>query len=66
MRDSYDEIYQPMLSGIKCFISIILLLFLLNNKGMDAQDRLELGGFVGTSYYMGDLNSMGHLSLIHI
>ena len=66
MRDSYDEIYQPMLSGIKCFISIILLLFLLNNKGMDAQDRLELGGFVGTSYYMGDLNSMGHLVNAHL
>ncbi len=55
-----------MLSRIKCFISIILLLFLLDSTQLTAQYRLELGGFVGTSYYMGDLNAMAPFANPHI
>ncbi|MCG8582390.1 MAG: porin family protein [Bacteroidales bacterium] len=36
---------------------MIVLAFLAQNSGTYAQDRLELGAFVGTSYYFGDLST---------
>ena len=38
------------------FLTVFFLLAIINIGTTDAQDRLELGGFVGTSYYMGDFN----------
>ncbi len=35
---------------------LIGMLFLANKQLVKAQDRLELGGFIGTSYYFGDLS----------
>jgi len=55
-----------MLSRKKHLLGLWVLLFLLNNIQMLAQDRLELGGFVGTSYYMGDLNAMGQFTNPHL
>lgn len=42
-----------MAKASKCFL---LVLFLMLAKESVAQDRIELGGFAGTSYYFGDLN----------
>ncbi len=37
--------------------SVFLLVFLAPNKEVFAQDRLEIGGFAGASYYFGDLST---------
>ncbi len=42
-------------SNTKMLLCIHVIFFMLGNK-LYAQDRIELGGFLGTSYYFGDLN----------
>jgi hypothetical protein len=41
--------------SIKALLIALILAMAINFNGF-AQDRIELGGFVGTSYYLGDLN----------
>jgi len=54
-----------MLSKLIRFWGVVTFL-LLSNLGLNAQDRLELGAFAGTSYYMGDLNAIGQFVNPHL
>lgn len=66
MQDSQFKIHQYMLSRIKCFTFLLPFFSLLINTQIVAQDRLEIGGFVGASYYMGDLNPMTPFANPHL
>nr|WP_321407703.1 DUF6089 family protein [uncultured Carboxylicivirga sp.] len=37
-------------------VTLLMAVFFFGTHNIHAQDRLELGGFIGTSYYFGDLN----------
>ncbi|WP_439181634.1 DUF6089 family protein [Carboxylicivirga taeanensis] len=50
----YREFFSNIISRVLHLIALIVLL--LGSQPLKSQDRLELGAFVGTSYYFGDLS----------
>jgi opacity protein-like surface antigen len=60
---------RNLLAGIRFRLLAIVwatVAYLCTATTIKAQDRLELGGFIGTSYYLGDLNPGGHFANPHL
>jgi hypothetical protein len=58
-----------LLAGVRFrLLSIVVatVLYLSMATTIKAQDRLEIGGFLGTSYYLGDFNPGGHFANPHL